>query len=157
MTVTELKNQIKLGLCGAYLFYGEEGYLKRHYLNSVRSALIPDPDAAAFNHIILRADENDLSFESLESTFAAMPMMAEKKLVEIHGVDFTKITASDKDAFVSALESLEDYPFNVVVIFTEESELNPGTPKKPSAVFKALSAVSKPVQFSYESPERMKR
>lgn len=52
MTITELKNKMK-NPAGVYLFYGAEEYLKHHYLDQIRSAVIPDQALEAFNHVIL--------------------------------------------------------------------------------------------------------
>ena len=51
MTVKELDDKIKKGLGGVYLFYGEEEYLKRRYLEKVREVLLPDDTDAVFNHV----------------------------------------------------------------------------------------------------------
>ena len=53
MTVSELDKQIKPNMRGAYLFYGEEEYLKFRYREKMRAALLEDESLAPFNHSII--------------------------------------------------------------------------------------------------------
>ena len=52
MTVQEFKNRIKSGnLSGWYIFTGEEDYLKKYYLTSLRDAVVGEDAFALFNHV----------------------------------------------------------------------------------------------------------
>ena len=50
MTSAELKDDIKFGLGGIYLFFGEEEYMKQHYLAEIRKTVLGDDEDALFNH-----------------------------------------------------------------------------------------------------------
>ena len=50
MTPSEFRTELKK-LKGGYLFCGEEDYLKRHYLSSLRKTAVEEGDV--FNHIII--------------------------------------------------------------------------------------------------------
>ena len=64
MDINELKSRIKsLRLDGCYVFAGEEDYLKRYYLSSIRDTLVGDATLAAFNHAV---------FEGAQINFAAV-------------------------------------------------------------------------------------
>ena len=75
-------------LFGGYLFYGEEEYLKRNSLSEARKSVFPDgPDS--FNHI--RLDAENFSIEALENAIMALPVFAEKKLIEIHSLNLSSM------------------------------------------------------------------
>ncbi len=150
MTATEFKTELKK-LKGGYLFVGEEDYLKRHYLNAVRAAVLEEGDV--FNHIVL--NDESYSPERLFSSLEALPMMAEKKLIEVNSVDFNAMSESELDSLVSLLKRLPEYEYNIVVIYTEPDELELGTKKAPSKVMKALSECLTPVVFDKETPARL--
>ena len=83
--IKALDQRLKSGsVRGAYLFCGEEEYLKRHYLTNVRNLLVPDPDLGVFDAI--RIDASRMELEALpahiEQAIATPPMMQAQKLVE---------------------------------------------------------------------------
>ena len=72
----KLKTDLKEGnpLGNAYLFYGEESYLREYYLGEIRKRLIP----AGFEEFNYHALEGkDLTAQSLTEMAEAMPMLAE--------------------------------------------------------------------------------
>jgi len=78
--VKKLKNDLANGTVGSlYVFYGEEGYLKRHYLNQLKE-LCGGP-FEAFNNITL--DGEQVSVQSLTDAIDSIPMGSEKKLVVV--------------------------------------------------------------------------
>ena len=68
------RKQLKKGLSGGYLFYGDEDYLKGFALRSVKEELCSDPTYALFNHIEL--DAMDYSPDALLDAMMPLPMMA---------------------------------------------------------------------------------
>ena len=81
MTQTELKTKIKSSdLHGAYLFVGEEDYLKKYYLSQIINICCPDETFSPFNRVVFdgaEVDENEL-LEAIK----APPMMSDYKLIE---------------------------------------------------------------------------
>ena len=74
----KLKNDLKAGDLGcAYIFHGEESYLREYYLGEVRNQLIP-AGFEDFNYHKLEG--KDLTVQSLAEMAEAMPMMAERRL-----------------------------------------------------------------------------
>ena len=49
------RKQIKKGLSGGYLFFGEEDYLKSFCLRAVKEAVCPDETFAVFNEVKIDA------------------------------------------------------------------------------------------------------
>ena len=77
----ELKADLKAEtLKNAYIFYGEETYLRQSYLDQVREALVP-AGFEEFNYH--RLGGKGLSMQTLQETVEAMPMMAQHTLVTV--------------------------------------------------------------------------
>ena len=81
MTPNDFRAELKK-LKGGYLFCGEEDYLKKHYLKKIRSEMGVDGDA--FNHIVINSES--YSPRTLFASIEALPMMADKKLIEINSL-----------------------------------------------------------------------
>ncbi len=150
MTPNEFRTELKK-LKGGYLFCGEEDYLKRHYLSALRSASVDEGDA--FNHIILTGDT--YSPERLFAAIEALPMMAERKLIEINSLYISSMSEGELDGLVSVLKCLPEYEYNILVMYTEPDELDIGNKKAPSKELKALSECLTPVIFERETPARL--
>ena len=75
----KLKQDLSAGtLGGAYIFYGEESYLREYYLEEMRKKLVPG-GFEAFNYH--RVEGKDVDVQTLAEMAEAMPMMAERTLV----------------------------------------------------------------------------
>lgn len=148
MTDLEFKKALARGLSGGYLFYGEEDYLKRHYLSEARRALISDEAFRPFNH--LRLDRNSLSRPALLDAITTPPFMSEKKLVELSDVDFSDTKAAELEALLDALAQLKSHPETVLILYTTPLNFDAGTPpRRPSSIYKRLCEVLTPVAFEY--------
>ena len=76
MDINEFKSRIKSGnLSGAYVFAGEEDYLKKFYLGELRRAVITDEAFATFNHAVF--DGEELNIAALLDEVKAPPMMSD--------------------------------------------------------------------------------
>ena len=146
MTISELDKAIKVNMRGAYLFYGEEEYLKRRYREKIRATLLEDDALAPFNHALI----SDLSM--LATEIQTLPMMADRRLVEVEDVNFSKLNKDSTEALVSLLQNPED---TVVLFYTREGEFNPGTAKKPSEIYKKLDGTVQLVEFAKQAPNRL--
>lgn len=150
MTAAEFKNELKK-LSGGYLFCGEEGYLKSHYLTAARKELIQDGDF--FNHIVL--DSGNYSPDALAEAIVSLPMMADKKLIELTELPLNDMSDEEIEDMCAVLETLPQYEYNVLILYTETDEFDAGTVKQPSALLKTLSKYLKPVMFMRETPSRL--
>ncbi|MCI8589332.1 MAG: DNA polymerase III subunit delta [Clostridiales bacterium] len=149
MTITELKKELKTPR-GAYLFYGEEEYLKRYYLEQVRGAVVPDEGLAIFNHVKLSGTE---ALRELDNALGTLPVMAEQKLVEIRDIAYGALKADELKALCQQIAEA-DADQTVVVLYASKEELTV-QPKKPDAVCKALFAAAKPVAFDTQTPAKL--
>lgn len=138
----ELKQSPRTG----YLFFGEEDYLKAFALRQAREVLCPEPSYAFFNDI--RLDAMDFEPQKLIDALMPMPMMADRKLITLSGLNFLTMRQNELEAFCESLTALSDYDYNTLIVFVAADGLNPGLlPKRPSAVLTKLGESLTPVQF----------
>ena len=135
-----------------YLFYGEEEYLKRHYLNRFRETLASDVDFSVFNHVVINGGD----LNALERELDSLPMLdmlgGGQRLIELRDTNFDKLAKSELEALCAILSDTGD---NTVILYTLPSELSEGTKKKPSAALKALSQVCFSVNFERQTPAKL--
>ncbi len=152
MTETELKNEIKKkSLLGTYFFYGDEDYMKNHCAEEIRSILLPDESLAAFNCFLF--SDSNAALSAITEAVLAPAMMSEQKLVDV------SLTSSDlfrdKGGLTHLLETAADSPDTVLLIRMSSDSFDAGTAKKPSALFKLISAHAKCVEFCYQTEARL--
>ena len=147
------RKQIKKGLSGGYLLFGEEDYLKNFSLNAARSAVCAEETFAVFNDV--KIDPLEYSPLSLSNALMAPPMMAEQKIVSINGLAISDMKSPELDELYSTLSTLHEYDYNVLIISVPSGLIDEGTPKKPSSVFAELSKYLTPVKFDAISGARL--
>ena len=153
MTEAEFKAELK-NLRGGYLFFGGEDYLKYMYSKEAAKQVL-DGTFDEFNHIILYAE--DFSPASLSQTISAFPMMADKKLVEVRGVNYTSLKKDVWEALDDVLSTLEANDHTVLIIRADNDCFNAGRlPDHPSEQYKILAKYLKPVEFEFPTPARLK-
>lgn len=102
-----LKADLKDGTLGsAYLFHGEETYLREHYLGEIRKKLIPE-GFEAFNYH--NVEGKDLTAQTLTEMAEAMPMMAERTLIVVTDWDIYKLNEDQREKLIALLEDLPEY------------------------------------------------
>ena len=138
----KLKTDLKEGnpLGNAYLFYGEESYLREYYLGEIRKRLIP----AGFEEFNYHALEGkDLTAQSLTEMAEAMPMMAERTLIVVTDWDIYKLNEDQRERFIALLEDLPEYCCIVFVYDTVAYKQN----KTLKKLCKAMDAHVTPIEF----------
>lgn len=150
MTVKELDDKIKRGLGGVYVFYGEEEYLKRRYLEKVREALLTDETDAVFNHVKIENGE----VERLGDELIGTPLFgsAGGRLIELWGVDFTAMSDTKLDELVLAFSEVSD---DTLLIYSKPDEFSEGTKKAPSSHFKKFSSPANLINFEKQTPQKL--
>ena len=131
MTLTDLKTKIKSSdIAGAYIFCGEEDYLKKHYLGEFANICCPDEAFATFNHAVFNGDDVDIA--DISEAIKAPPFLGELKLIEWRYPDLEHMREGEKSAIEELCAMLPDYPYATFVILTDAEGFIPGTVKKPS-------------------------
>lgn len=146
ITEAEYRRQIGKTAGRAYLFFGEEDYLKAFAVRKTREAICPDESFAVFNDMTI--DAADFTPEALLTALSPLPMMTEGKLVVVRGLDIGAMKPGEVDALCEAMHGVEEYDYNTLIVTVPAGALDTGfLPKRPSAVFKKLAEAAVPVRF----------
>ncbi len=137
----KLKADLAAGTPGcAYIFYGEESYLREYYLGELRKKLVP-AGFEEFNYH--RAEGKDLTVQDLVEMAEAMPMMAERTLIVSVDFDLFKLNEEQREKLIAFLDDIPPYACVVFVYDTVEYKPN-RTMKK---LYKAVSDHVETVEF----------
>ena len=142
----DFRRELKASPARGYLFFGEEDYLKSFAVRQAREHLCPDPTFAFFND--MRLDAVDFTPQKLLDALMPSPMMADRKLVTLTGLNFNTMRPEVLDELCEALVSLEEYDYNILIVQVAADCLDPGyLPKKPSSLLTRLGEHLTPVWF----------
>ncbi len=122
----------------AYIFYGEESYLREHYLEALRKKLIP-AGFEEFNYH--RAEGKDISVQALTEMAEAMPMMAEHTLLVVVDFDIFKLGEEQREKLIALLEDIPPYCCIVFAYDTVEYKPNKTMKKLCKAIDSHVEAV----------------
>ncbi len=137
----KLKNDLAAGTAGnAYIFYGEETYLREYYLKELRKKLIP----AGFEEFNYHALEGkDLTVQNLAEMAEAMPMMAERTLIVVTDFDLFKLNEDQREKLIAFLEDMP--PYCCVVFLYDTVAYKPDRTMKN--LYKAIADHVEAVEF----------
>ena len=137
----KLKNDLSGGTIGcAYLFYGEESYLREYYLGQLRRKLIPAGMEEFNDH---RMEGKDLTVEAIEEAAEAMPMMAERTLIVVTDLDIFRLGEDQRERLIAFLEDIP--PYSCVVFVYDTVAYKPNRTMKK--LCKALADHVQAVEF----------
>lgn len=143
-----LKQDMKTGNYGRlYLFYGEEHYLRDHYLQQLKKKLLDGP-AEDFNYH--RFTQENMNLQALADAVEAMPMMAEHSLVQVDDCDLSKLNESDRETMTAILSDIPDYCTVVFVFDTVPFKVDGRYKNLADAVKKGLQ-----VEFARQSQREL--
>lgn len=138
-TFQKFKGDLSAGtLSGAYIFYGEESYLREYYLEALRKKLIP-AGFEEFNYH--RVEGKDVNVQALTEMAEAMPMMAERTLLVAVDFDIFKLSEEQRDKLIALLEDIPPYCCMVFVYDTLEYRPNKTMKKLCRAIGSHVEAV----------------
>lgn len=157
ITNTEFSARIARDPSGAYLFYGDEDYLKARAVDSLRAAMQLDESLEIFNFVKL--DVLDYSPDRLIDTLSMPPMMAERKLVLLSGLNIKRMagrSSSELAELIGAIRHIEEFDYNVLVVLLSAGAIAEELPKKPpTGALKQLSELLTPVRFDSPTPQKL--
>lgn len=103
-SLQDLKRDLEEGSAkNLYVFYGEETYLRDHYLGELKEAMLTG-GLDDFNFHLLTG--KDVSVLRIREAVDAMPMMSEHTFVEVVDYDMDR---GDKEAMADLLSDLPEY------------------------------------------------
>ena len=133
----------------AYIFYGEESYLREYYIAEIRKKLIP-AGFEQFNYHKLEG--KGLTAQTLAEAVEAMPMMAQRTMVHVVDWDLFKLSEEQRGGLIALLEDFP--PYCCLVMVYDQLEYKPNkTYKKLCA---ALNKHVQPVQFEEQDQAAMR-
>ena len=107
-----LRQQIKENtLSGAYLFCGEEDYLKELYVNRVLKRCV-NPGFEGFN--LHRYDGESAEMDEFIDAAQMLPMMSDRVVVLVRDFDLSKLSKDESGEFEAFLR---DIPESTVIVF----------------------------------------
>ena len=135
----KLKADLSAGTVGnAYIFYGEESYLREYYLGELRKKLVP----AGFEEFNYHALEGkDTTVQALGEMAEAMPMLSERTLLTVTDMDLFKLPEEQRERLMALLEDIPPYCCIVFVYDTIEYKPNRTMKKLCAALGKYVQAV----------------
>lgn len=140
---SELRAALTDGKVGSlYVFTGEEAYLRARYAEKLREAVVT-PGTEAFN--FHRVEGKNLSVRELAEMTEALPMLAERTMVEVDDFDPFACTAEEREAFADMVEHFPPYCC-LLLYFDLAPYKENGTMKRLSAAMKRFSIVEFPLQ-----------
>ena len=121
-------------IAGTYLFSGEEDYLKRYYLGSLREKAVGDEAFSAFNHAVY--DGAEIDFASLRDDILSPPMFERYKLIEWRYPDLNKMKESELAELEALVDLVDSTDYAVLAFLVSDGDVDLGTPKKESKFVK---------------------
>ncbi len=102
-----LKADLSAGTVGnAYIFCGEESYLREYYLGELRRKLVP----AGFEEFNYHALEGkNVTVQALGEMAEAMPMLSERTLITVTDLDLFKLPEEQREKLIALLDDLPPY------------------------------------------------
>ena len=135
----KLKSDLAAGrAANAYIFWGEETYLREHYLRVLREKLVP-PGFEEFNYHALEG--KDLTAEALAEMAEAMPMLSERTLIVVSDFDLFRLSGDQRGKLISFLEDIPPYCCVVFVYDTLEYSPNRSMEKLCKAIQEHVQVV----------------
>lgn len=154
MDLNEFKGRLKSGnLSGWYIVCGEEDYLKKYYMNELRSAIVADEAFALFNHVAF--DGADIDFAAVSEAIKSPPMMSDYKLIEWKFANLDGLKESERAALEALFEIKDEYPHAVFAIMPASDGFDAGTAKKPSRLASRLSEGFEILNFSKSTDSQL--
>lgn len=154
MDIQAFKSELKNGKPGGvYLFTGEEDYLVRYYLKSLRDSIVGDEAFAVFNNPVFDGEEVD--FAAITEAVKAPPMMSDYKLIEWRHASFLKLNESECVALEELIDACIEHPESVVAFTADDECVDFGTPKRPSPFIKRFDSKIKILRFEKSTENQL--
>ena len=155
MNEAQFRQELKSGLSGAYLLYGDEDYLKHFYMGRAESRVAGEGEAAEWNVRKIAAEKALPRTEELYEAVMSVPMFGDRVFVA-YTADISSMTKDEQKTLTDIVSAL-DPDSTVLMICTPKDGFDAGAPEKnkPSALYKSFAKVCKPVDIPTQSPAEL--
>lgn len=142
MNEKQLKDEIKnKSFSNVYFFYGEEHYLKEHYVNLLKKKIV-DPAFADFN--FHSYEGNDTSLDEIIRDAETFPMMSEYTFLLVRDYPFDRSV----DEANAMKEFLKDVPETTIMVFVYDTvQIDVKKNSKWKSIITAFSKAGSSVNF----------
>ena len=142
--LNKLKEALAAGELGTvYIFHGEESYLREYYLSEMKKQLVAEFESFNFH----RLEGKGLTVQALAETAEALPMMAQRTMVQVVDWDLYKLNEDQRTALTALLEDFP--PYCCLVIVYDQIEYKPN--KACKKLYAALDKAAQAVKFEEQS------
>lgn len=154
MSPDELAAAIKKGICGAFVFFGDEDYLKSHYRDECYQSVMSE-GMETFNYFPISfspaAGTRENAMSRLADAVNAVPMMQDKKLVVVSDLAPAGLPKDLFESLCGTLSLADRSDDTVLILYCRADELETDYKLETSAAYKKLSACAKMVRFDLQS------
>lgn len=154
MNYSEFRKAVNPSLKGAYLFFGDEDYLKKDAVARARTAVITDYALKDFQHIVV----SDAEIHKVAAELDAPSLFSDNKLIELYGVEPFKMKESDFELLLDICKRATDALLIIVVNpgkFSGKKKSYSKSEKNTEERISLLSSVVTLVEFEKESPQKL--
>lgn len=139
ITENELKLQIKENrYMTSYLIYGNEPYLKQHYVNLIAKKSVPE-DMSGFN--LRKFDvQNSTDIQEIIDATDTLPAFCEHTCTIVKDYPLDTIYSADKDRFQNWIKEMPET--SIVVFWQDTTEINPKKNSKWKSVISLFTKYS---------------
>jgi len=125
-----------------YVLYGEEDYLRHYYLSMLRRQLVDGPTEDFNFH---RLTSENFSMQVLSESLEALPMMAERTMIQVDDVDLFALPEDDRTQLAALFSDIPDYACLVLVY----ADFKPDKRKKK--LWDAMEKNAVLAEFAYQT------
>lgn len=153
MDIDGLKAKLKSGaMGGAYLFYGDEEYMKDHYVSQLRKPILASP-VAEFNYSVYEWEKLDI--QRLAEEAYTLPLMEDYKMVEIRSVSVSSMNAATSSALADIVSDLPEYFILLFIVRSGEDEEKTMEKKDSTDFVNAIRDYGNVVKFEAETGNKL--
>ena len=122
-----------------YVFYGEETYLRDHYLGELKKLVLGEGDETFNLHLI---PGKECSPRRLEAALDCLPFLSERTFVQVTDFDLFKAGEGDREKYIQLFQTL---PETVCLVFVYD--LIPYKADERTKLFKTIQKTGLVVNF----------
>lgn len=153
-TVEALAAEIQKGAVGAYVFFGEEDYLKNYYRTEIYKAVMEE-GMETFNYFPISFSPAVMTKEDalsrLSDAILAMPVMQDKKLITVSDLAPATLPKEHFDSLCASLKAANESDDTVLILYCRADEIETDYKLETSPFFKKLTASAKTVRFDLQT------
>ena len=152
-TAEMLAAEIKKGIFGSFVFYGEEDYLKNYYRTLIYRSVMEE-GMEAFNYFPISFSPAVMTREEalsrLSDAVLALPVMQDQKLIIISDLAPASLPKDLFESFCSVLKQAGESEDTVLILYCRADEIETDYKTETESFFKKLASCAKMVKFDLQ-------